>query len=117
MYYEAVTREYLQSLRDEQYFGSAELAAAAARLIGDLVPAQEKGSVAEVPDERTVRYYLSEVLISPAFEKRGTASLYGYRHLLQLLVVKRLQADYLPIRKIKELIENKTESELEQMLG
>jgi DNA-binding transcriptional MerR regulator len=113
----AVTREDLQALRDEQYFGSAELAEAVSRLIKDLVPAQEKGSVAEVPDERTVRYYLSEGLISPAFEKRGTASLYGYLHLLQLLVVKRLQADYLPIRKIKELIENKTENELEQMLG
>src|SRR5262245_32085980 len=112
-----MTREDLQSLRDEQFFGSAELASTAARLILELVPVQEKGSVAEVPDERIVRYYLSEGLISAPSERRGTASVYGYRHLLQLLVVKRLQADYLPIRKIKELIENKGEGEMEEMLG
>ena len=50
---------------------------------------QEKGSVAEVPDERTVRYYLSEGLISPASERRGSASVYGYRQeLLELLAVE-----------------------------
>jgi DNA-binding transcriptional MerR regulator len=117
LYLKPVTREELESLRQQEYVGSAELAEAAARLIGELVPVQEKGSVAEVPDARTVRYYLSEGLISPASERRGTASLYGYRQLLELLAVKRLQADYLPIRKIRELIENRTESELEQMLG
>ena len=99
VYLRRVTKEELQSLRREEYVGSAELAEAAARLIGELVPMQEKGSVAEVPDERTVRYYLSEGLISPASERRGSASLYGYRQLLELLAVKRLQADYLPIAK------------------
>jgi len=117
VYIRPVTREELQSFRQQEYVGSAELAEAASRLIVELVPMQEKGSVAEVPDERIVRYYLSEGLLSPASERRGSASLYGYRQLLQLLAVKRLQADYLPIRKIRELIENRTEGELEQMLG
>jgi DNA-binding transcriptional MerR regulator len=36
---------------------------------------------------------------------------------LQLLVIKRLQADHLPIRKIKELVEGKSEHELEQLLN
>jgi DNA-binding transcriptional MerR regulator len=109
--------ENLKALRLKRYAGSAELAAAAAHLVDELVPAQERGSVTELPDERTVRYYLAEGLISTASEKLGTASLYGYRHLLQLLAIKRLQADYLPIRKIRELIENKTEAELEELLG
>lgn len=109
--------EDVRVLRRERYVGVAELAAAAARLVGELVPAQERASVAEVPDERTVRYYLAEGLLSPASGKRGTASLYGYRQLLQLLAVKRLQADHLPIRKIKELIEGKTEEGLERLLG
>jgi DNA-binding transcriptional MerR regulator len=107
----------LKALRLKRYAGSAELAAAAAQLVDELVPAQERGSVTELPDERTVRYYLAEGLISSASEKQGTASLYGHRHLLQLLVIKRLQADYLPIRKIRELIENKGEAELEELLG
>jgi DNA-binding transcriptional MerR regulator len=107
----------LKALRLKRYAGSAELADAAAQLVDELVPAQERGSVTELPDERTVRYYLAEGLISSAPEKQGTASLYGYRHLLQLLVIKRLQADYVPIRKIRELIENQTEAELEELLG
>jgi DNA-binding transcriptional MerR regulator len=107
----------LKDLRLQRYVGSAELAAAAAQLVDELVPAQERGSVTELPDERTVRYYLAEGLISPPSEKQGTASLYGHRHLLQLLAIKRLQADYLPIRKIRELIENKGVAELEELLG
>jgi DNA-binding transcriptional MerR regulator len=109
--------EDLKALRLKRYAGSAELAAAAAQLVDELVPAQKRGSVTDLPDERTVRYYLAEGLISTVSEKQGTASLYGYRHLLQLLAIKRLQADYLPIRKIRELIENKTEAELEELLG
>ena len=103
--------ESVWALNRERYVGVAELAAAAAGLVGELIPAQERASVAEVPDERTVRYYLAEGLLSPASGKRGTASLYGYRQLLQLLTVKRLQADHLPIRKIKELLEGKTEED------
>lgn len=107
----------LSGQRREKYAGVAELAAAAARLIDRFVPAQERGSVTEVPDERTVRYYLSEGLLSPSTEKQGTASLFGYQHLLQLLAIKRLQAEGLPIRKIRELIEGRSERELERMLG
>jgi DNA-binding transcriptional MerR regulator len=70
-----------------------------------------------VPDERTVRYYLSEGLLSPAEEKQGTASVFGYRHLLQLLVVKKLQSEHLPIRKIKELVGGRVERDLERLLG
>jgi hypothetical protein len=51
-----------------------------------------------MPDERTLRYYLAE-LIPPATEKQGTASVFGYRHPLQLLVVKKLKSENLPIRK------------------
>jgi DNA-binding transcriptional MerR regulator len=73
--------------------------------------------VTELPDERTVRYYLAEGLIPPAEEKQGTASVFGFRHLLQLLVVKKLQAEGLPIRAIRELVTGKTERQLERLLG
>src|SRR4028118_453700 len=70
-----------------------------------------------MPDERTLRYYLAEGLVSPASDKQGTASVFGYLHLLQLLVVKKLQSEHLPIRKIKELVDGRTERELERLLG
>ena len=100
-----------------KYVGVAELTDEAAKILGEIGPAQERGTVSEVPDERTVRYYLSEGLLSPAEEKQGTASVFGYRHLLQLLVVKKLQSEHLPIRKIKELVDGRVERDLERLLG
>ena len=107
----------LAELRQRKFVGVAELAAVAGRLLAQVGPVQERGTVSEVPDERTVRYYLTEGLLSPAEEKQGTASVFGYLHLLQLLAVKNLQAQHLPIRKIRELVEGRSERELERLLG
>jgi DNA-binding transcriptional MerR regulator len=65
---------------------------------------QPRYKVTDVPDARTVRYYISLGLVDQPCGRRGTFALYGYRHLLQILCVKKLQADYLPIRKIQELL-------------
>lgn len=110
-------RESLRALKGRTFVGVAELASEVARILYESGPVQERGTVRDVPDERTIRYYLSEGLLSPAEDKQGTASVFGYLHLLQLLVVKRLQAEHLPIRKIKELVEGRTERELERLLG
>jgi DNA-binding transcriptional MerR regulator len=110
-------RRQLDSLRDQKYVGVAELADQAARILGRAAPQQERGTVSEVPDERTVRYYLTEGLLSPAEDRQGTASVFGYRHLLQLLVIKKLQAEHLPIRKIRDLVSDRKERELERLLG
>lgn len=108
--------EALKKLKNQKYVGAIQLADEAARVLDQYVPRQERASVTEVPDERMVRYYSTEGLISPPEARQGPSSVYGYNHLLQLLVIKRLQADHLPIRKIKELVEGKTERELEQLL-
>ena len=108
--------EGLKKLKNQKYVGAIQLADEAARVIDQYVPRQERASVTEVPDERMVRYYTTEGLISPPEARQGPSAVYGYNHLLQLLVIKRLQADHLPIRKIKELVEGKTERELEQLL-
>ena len=110
-------KDALEKLRGERYVGVAGLAVEAAKILSGSGLAQGRGTVTEVPDERTVRYYLTEGLIPPAEEKQGTASVFGYRHLLQLLVVKKLQAEHLPIRKIRDLVHGRTERELERLLG
>ncbi len=107
----------MESLRGQKYVGAVQLSDEAARLVGHFVPKQERGSVTEVPDERMVRYYCSGGLISPPESKQGVSAVYGYLHLLQLLVIKRLQAEHLSIRKIRELVEGRTETGLEQLLG
>jgi DNA-binding transcriptional MerR regulator len=111
-------REWLEAARAAKYVGAAGLAEAAARILAESGGARQgRGTVTELPDERTVRYYITEGLIPPAEEKQGTASVFVYRHLLQLLVVKKLQADGLPIRAIRELAAGKTERQLERLLG
>lgn len=103
-------------MKGRTFIGVAELASEAAKILSESGPVQERGTVRDVPDERTIRYYLSEGLLAPAGDKQGTANIFGYLHLLQLLVVKRLQAEHLPIRKIKELVSGRTERELERLL-
>ena len=111
-------REWLEAERQGKYVGVAGLAEAAARILAESGGARQgRGTVTELPDERTVRYYLTEGLVPPAEEKQGTASVFEFRHLLQLLVVKKLQAEGLPIRAIRELVTGKTERQLERLLG
>src|ERR1044071_7426894 len=111
-------REWLEAARAEKYVGVAGLAEEAARILAESGAARQgRGTVTRLPDERTVRYYLTEGLIPPAEEKQGTASVFEFRHLLQLLVVKKLQAEGLPIRAIRELVTGKTERQLERLLG
>ncbi len=110
-------KEKLKDLKERKFIGAVELADEAARLVADYVPRQERGSVSEVPDERMIRYYSAEGLISAPEGRQGAAAVYGYQHLLQLLVIKRLQADHLPIKKIREICEHKSVTALEGILG
>ena len=51
------------------------------------------GQVRAVPDLRTIRYYTSLGLLDRPSAMKGRTALYGRRHLLQLVAVKRLQAE------------------------
>lgn len=44
------------------------------------------------PSERTIRFYVAQNLVSPP-EGRGTAAIYTYRHLLQVLAIKLRQME------------------------
>lgn len=101
----------------KKYVGLPEFARVGGRILAELQLEQQRGTVTSVPDERTIRYYLAEDLIQTPEEKQGTASVFSYLHLLQLLTVKKLQAEHLPIRKIRELVAGKSEHELETLIG
>ena len=66
-------------------------------------------------NERTLRYYISEGLMDAPIGK-GSAAVYSKKHLLQVLVVKALQARYLPIKRIREILWGKSDKELEGIL-
>ncbi len=103
--------------KGRRYVGLLEFARAGEQILAEMGLEQARGTVTSVPDERTIRYYMAEGLIQTAGEKQGTASLFFYLNLLQLLTVKKLQAEHLPIRKIRELVAGKSEQELEMLLG
>ena len=53
---------------------------------------QASGRVRDLPDRRAVRWYQTLGLVDRPSGWRGRTALYGWRHLLQLAAIKRLQA-------------------------
>lgn len=107
----------LDQIKQVQYVGVKELADAAEQILKEMGSSQEKGTVTEYPNERTIRFYITEGLLPPSEMKQGAASVFGYPHLLTLLVIKQLQSDGLPISIIRPLVAGKATTELEQLLS
>ena len=55
--------------------------------------------------KRTIHYYISKGLLLPP-EGSGVNSLYNDEHLERLLLIKKLQLEYMPLNKIREYILN-----------
>jgi hypothetical protein len=56
-------------------------------------PLRANGRVRDVPNERLIRWYGTVGLVDPPLSRRGRVARYGRRHLLQLVAVKRRQAE------------------------
>jgi DNA-binding transcriptional MerR regulator len=70
-----------------------ELAARVAEALhGPAYPGAPNGRVRDVPDARAIRWYSTIGLVDRPSGMRGRTALYGPRHLLQLVAVKRRQA-------------------------
>lgn len=60
--------------------------------------------------KRTIHYYVSKGLLLPP-EGSGVNSLYNDEHLKRIFLIKKLQAEYMPLNKIREyILENPKES-------
>jgi DNA-binding transcriptional MerR regulator len=75
-------------------------------------PGQPSGRVRAVPDRRAIRWYTTIGLIDRPVAHRGRTALYGPRHLLQLVAVKRLQAKGMPLVAIQQALAGATDSQL-----
>jgi len=73
---------------------------------------QASGRVRPVPDRRAIRWYTTIGLIDRPVAHRGRTALYGPRHLLQLVAVKRLQARGLPLVSIQQELAGATDTQL-----
>jgi DNA-binding transcriptional MerR regulator len=73
---------------------------------------QPSGRVRAVPDRRAIRWYTTIGLVDRPVAHRGRTALYGPRHLLQLVAVKRLQASGLPLVAIQQELAGASDTQL-----
>ncbi len=90
----------------------AELAAEVAATLSEAEVDQSSGRVTEVPSTRTIRYYTTHGLLDGPAEFRGRTALYGRRHLLQLVAIKRLQARGTALTEVQSRVIGASEDEL-----
>lgn len=94
-----------------------ELATEVAHLLEyySLLGAAPDSRVSAVPDGRTIRYYTTlGILDRPTMD--GRQARYGKRQVLQLLAIKALQAQGLPLSDIQSRLYGLTNSDLESLL-
>jgi DNA-binding transcriptional MerR regulator len=92
-----------------------ELSARVALALADRYTGQADGRVRDVPDARTIRYYTTLGLIDRPAQMRGRTALYGPRHLLQLVAIKRLQARGLTLAEIQAYLLGQTDAALREL--
>ncbi|WP_243723277.1 MerR family transcriptional regulator [Actinomadura sp. 7K507] len=93
----------------------SELAERAAAALAADGSAQVSGRVRDLPNERLIRWYTTIGLVDPPLGRRGRTALYGPRHLLQLVAVKRRQATGRSIAEIQLELAAATDATLEQV--
>jgi DNA-binding transcriptional MerR regulator len=73
--------------------------------------------VSAFPDERTIRYYRSLDLLDRPLRQRGRDGVYGYRHLLQAVTVKLLQAEGRSLAQIQRALTGLSTGRLEALVA
>ncbi|MEU4833965.1 MerR family transcriptional regulator [Streptosporangium sp. NPDC023615] len=79
--------------------------------------ARQGGRGRDVPNERVIRWYSTIGLLDPPSARRGRVAVYGRRHLLQLVAVKRRQAEGRTIAEIQAELAGATDRALESIAG
>jgi DNA-binding transcriptional MerR regulator len=93
-----------------------ELVRLAGRALRSLGAEPADGRVSPELDARTVRYYQTLGLLDKPDRFEGRLAIYSLRHLLQLLCVKKLQAEGYPLALIQESLAGRSTSQLEAVL-
>jgi len=73
---------------------------------------QPSGRVRDLPDQRAIRWYTTIGLVDRPAATRGRTAMYGPRHLLQLVAIKRLQAQGLALVAIQAELAGATDAQL-----
>jgi hypothetical protein len=86
------TLSTLREYRALAPWGLRDLAALAAGMLDASGVVPVNAAARARPSERTIRFYVARGLVSPP-DGRGTAAVYSYRHLLQVLAIKLRQME------------------------
>ncbi|HEU4726715.1 MAG TPA: MerR family transcriptional regulator [Kofleriaceae bacterium] len=81
------------------------------------LPPPKNGQVRAVPDERTVRYYVTLGLLDRPTAMRGRTALYGKKHAAQVVAIKRLQTMGRSLSEIQALWPTLDDATLARMSG
>lgn len=92
-----------------------ELAAAAAAAVSAAEVRGASRRVTDLPDERTIRWYATIGLLDRPSGSRGRTSLYGERHLQQLVAIKRRQAEGRTLAEIQTELVGATDRTLRRI--
>src|ERR1700759_1739826 len=94
-----------------------ELGVQAALALAEDYAGSPNGRVRDVPDRRTIRYYTTLGLIDRPAEMRGRTALYGRRHLLQLVAIKKLQARGQSLVEVQRTLTGQSDQALAEVAG
>lgn len=93
----------------------------ASRVVSALAAADYSGApngrVREVPDRRVIRWYTTIGLLDRPAAMRGRTALYGPRHLLQLVAIKRRQAQGRTLAEIQAELVGASDETLREIAG
>ncbi|MGH3681855.1 MAG: MerR family transcriptional regulator, partial [Natronosporangium sp.] len=92
-----------------------ELAERAAEALASEGVRAPNGRVAELPARRVIRWYATIGLLDRPLRTGGRVARYGERHLLQLVAVKRRQAEGYPLAAIQAELAGATDATLRRV--
>jgi DNA-binding transcriptional MerR regulator len=87
----------------------------AAALAGPAYPGAPNRRVRDVPDRRAVRWYATIGLVDRPAAMQGRTALYGTRHLLQIVAIKRRQAEGRSLAEIQAELAGATNETLRRV--
>ncbi|MEU4806518.1 MerR family transcriptional regulator [Actinosynnema sp. NPDC023587] len=88
-----------------------------AALLAENYDGQRNGRVRELPNGRAIRWYTTIGLVDRPAAHRGRTALYGRRHLLQIVAVKKLQATGHSLAEIQLVMMGATDATLAELAG
>ncbi|MES2640772.1 MAG: MerR family transcriptional regulator [Myxococcota bacterium] len=106
-----------QSASSKEGFGLAALVAAAGEILAATGSAVGDERVSSAPDARTIRYYQSLGVLDRPLRHEGREVVYGYRHLLQAVATKLLQAEGYTLAQVQRALLGSTTEALERAVA